>query len=223
MRTKIRILRCYYYFVNLIMKKLLSSTPTAQKRYTVKDFYRLVPDGQKADLIDGVIYMASPDSTESNDINVFLLFLIKGYVDQKNLGYVSGSRFAYKLDEHNTPEPDVAFVHRERMHLIHKTGMTGAPDLAIEIVAEESEDRDYGIKKQLYEASGVQEYWIIDPPGVNVEFYRLVGGKYEMAPLEEGDIFQSKVLSGFWLDVNWLFARPMPSAYAKLREILGDR
>ncbi len=34
----------------------------AQDLVTVEDFFRLVPDGQKADLIDGVIYMASPDS-----------------------------------------------------------------------------------------------------------------------------------------------------------------
>jgi Uma2 family endonuclease len=204
------------------MKNRFISTPTAQEKYTVKDFYRLVPDGQKADLIDGVIYMASSDSTENDDINVFLIYLIKGYVDYKNLGRVSGSRFAYKLDEHNAPEPDIAFVRRERMGLIHETGMTGAPDLAIEIVAEESEARDYEVKKQHYEAAGVQEYWIIDPLGMNVEFYRLIGGKYEAMPLEDGDIFRSEVLSGFWLNVHWLFARPMPSTYAKLREILGN-
>ncbi|MBI1929172.1 Uma2 family endonuclease, partial [Candidatus Poribacteria bacterium] len=64
--------------------------------------------------------------------------------------------------------------------------------------------------------------WIIDPLGMNVEFYRLVGGEYERMPLEDGDIFRSDALPGFWLNVNWLFARPMPSAYATLREILGD-
>ncbi|MBI1928520.1 Uma2 family endonuclease, partial [Candidatus Poribacteria bacterium] len=178
------------------MKNRFGSTPTTQERYTVKDFYRLVPDGQKADLIDGVIYMASSDSTESDDINVFLIYLIKGYVDYKNLGRVSASRFAYKLDEYNAPEPDVAFVRRERMDLIHETGMTGPPDLAIEIVAVESEGRDYEVKKQLYEATGVQEYWIIDPLGMNVEFYRLVGGEYERMPLEDGDIFRSDALPG---------------------------
>ena len=204
------------------MKNRLGSAPTVHRRYTVKDFYRLVPDGQKADLIDGVIHKASPDSTESNDINVFLICLIKAYVDHKGLGYVSGSRFAYKLDEHNAPEPDVAFVRRERMGLIHKTGMTGPPDIAVEIVAEESEERDYDVKKPLYEAMGVQEYWIIDPLGMNIEFYHLVAGKYEPMPLEEGNIFRSEVLSGFWLNIHWLFARPMPSAYAKLREILGE-
>ena len=49
----------------------LHAVPTARELITIKDFYRLVPDGQKADLIDGVIYMASPDSTENNRINNF--------------------------------------------------------------------------------------------------------------------------------------------------------
>ncbi len=38
---------------------------------TVEDFYDLVPDGQKADLIDGVIYTASPDSLCANELTLF--------------------------------------------------------------------------------------------------------------------------------------------------------
>lgn len=33
--------------------------------YTFEDFCALIPTGQKADLIDGVIYMASPDNTDA--------------------------------------------------------------------------------------------------------------------------------------------------------------
>lgn len=39
---------------------------------TVDEFHRIIPDGQKADLLDGVIYMASPDSDRSNDITAFV-------------------------------------------------------------------------------------------------------------------------------------------------------
>jgi Uma2 family endonuclease len=203
------------------MQNALDSTPTAQMQHTVKDFYRLVSDGQKADLIGGAIHMASPDSVENDAINVFLISLMKVYVDYKKLGRVSGSRFAYLLNEYNAPEPDIAFVRRERLDMIHKTGMRGAPDLAVEIVAEESQERDYEVKKHLYEVAGVQEYWIIDPLGMNAEFYRRVDGKFEPMRLEAGDIFKSEILDGFWLNVNWLFANPMPSAYEKLQEILG--
>jgi len=200
----------------------LRAVSTARQPITIKDFYRLVPDGQKADLIDGAIYMASPDSTENNQINNFLSFLMTGYAEIKNLGWIFISRFAFRLAERRVPEPDVAFVRGERLHLVHATGMNGAPDIAVEIVADESEERDYVKKKQLYEAAGVTEYWIIDPGGMNVEVYRLVGRKYELVPLEEGRIFRSQVLEGFWLDVEWLFALPLPGAYAKLQEILAS-
>ena len=202
------------------MTKILSSIPTSQEQLTVKDFYRLVPDGQKADLIDGVIYMASPDSIEHDDLGGFLYFLLRGYVESKNLGRVSGSRFAYKLNENNAPEPDIAFVHKERVRLLHERGLTLAPDVAIEVVSPESEKRDYVKKKCLYEESGIKEYWIIDLQGMNVEFYRLVSEKYEPIPLEEGDIFRSTVLEGFWLNANWLFVSPMPNAYETLQKIL---
>ena len=50
------------------MTQKLDSARTAHRRLTVKDFYRLVPDGQKADLMDGVIYIASPDSIQNDNI-----------------------------------------------------------------------------------------------------------------------------------------------------------
>lgn len=200
----------------------LCTAEIAQKRHTVKDFYRLVPDGQKADLIDGTIYMASPDSTENDDIGGFLYTLMRMYAEIKNLGRISGSRFAYKLTEYSCPEPDVAFVRRERLGLIGATGMDGAPDIAVEIVAAESEDRDYVDKKNLYQEAGVVEYWLINPSGVNVEFYRLIEGRYELIPLEEGRMFRSSVLDGFWLDSDWLFSKPRRVAYARLQEILAQ-
>ena len=200
----------------------LRAVPTAREPITIKEFYRLIPDWQKADLIDGVIYMASPESTENDDIGGFLYSLMRIYARIKGLGRVSGSRFAYKLSERRAPEPDVAFVRTERLHLVHATGMTGAPDIVVEIVSDDSEGRDYVLKKQIYQQARASEYWIIDPQGMNVEFYRLIGGTYQLVPLEEGRIFRSQMLEGFWLDVEWLFALPLPGAYAKLQEILAS-
>src|SRR5438876_12362598 len=86
---------------------------------TVSEFYRLVRDGQKADLIDGVIYMASPDTERSNDLNGFVFFLVRGYNGAKKLrGRVFVSRFAYRLTKYRAPEPDVGYVRRERAHLV---------------------------------------------------------------------------------------------------------
>lgn len=190
---------------------------------TVEEFYCLVPDGQKADLIDGVIYLASPDTRRSDRVAGLIKFLMQGYASAKGLGEVYGSRFAFELSEFRAPEPDVAFVRTQRLHLVGEERMVGGPDIAVEIVSRDSRQRDYGEKKQLYAEAGVSEYWIVDPLQKRGEFYRLSAGRYELVPLEHNRIFRSTVLAGFWLDVEWLLAEPLPNEYEKLQEILATR
>ena len=190
---------------------------------TVEEFYRLVPDGRKADLIDGVIFMASPDSLRANELTIFVCWLMKGFVETRGVGgSVLSSRFAFELSEIRAPEPDVAYVRPERVHLLAERGMRGGPDVAVEIVSRESRNRDYGEKRQLYQDAGVTEYWIIDPVQQRVEFLVLQGGRYDIAPLEENRRFHSRALPGFWLDVQWLLAHPLPHATGCLEQILAD-
>ncbi|HXG66473.1 MAG TPA: Uma2 family endonuclease [Blastocatellia bacterium] len=193
-----------------------------QDLVTAEDFFLLVPDGQKADLIDGVIYMASPDNIDSDQIGGFIKFLIQGFAEARGLGgKVFGSCFAFQMSETRAPEPDIAYVSAGRLHLVEKTKMIGGPDIAVEIVSRDSRQRDYLEKKNLYQEAGVEEYWIIDPMQRRAEFHRLHERIYQLVPLEQNRIFRSSVLEGFWLDVEWLFADPLPSAFEKLREILG--
>ena len=187
---------------------------------TVEEFYGLVPDGQKADLIDGVIYIASPDTRRNDRLGGLIKFLLQGYAEAKELGEVYGSRFAFALSEFRAPEPDVAFVRTERLTLVGERRMVGGPDLAVEIVSRDSRQRDYGEKKQLYAEAGVTEYWIIDPLQQRCEFHRLHAGHYELVPLEHNRLFRSAVLEGFWLDVEWLLVEPLPNAYEILQDIL---
>lgn len=188
---------------------------------TVDDFFALVPEGQKADLIDGVIYMASPDTLDSDEICGFVKFLMQGYAKVKGLGKVVGSRFAFQLTETRAPEPDVAFISTSTFSLLTKKKMMGAPDIAVEVVSRDSRQRDYFDKKHVYQEAGAGEYWIIDPLQRRAEFYRLRGGVYELVRLKNNRIFQSETLKGLWLDIEWLFADPLPSEYEKLKEILG--
>jgi len=193
----------------------------AEDLITVNDFYRLVPDGQKADLLDGVIYMASPDSIRSNDLTGFIDFLFRGYNSARNLGgRVFVNRVAYRLTRYHAPEPDVGFVRPERVHLIAKNGVKGSPSVAVEVVSRESRARDYGRKKRTYEKAGVEEYWIIDPLKNRVELHQLKDGRFVPVPLGADQRFYSQVISGFWLDVRWLLADPLPNEYQCLQQIL---
>ena len=188
---------------------------------TFDAFCDLVEDGQKADLIDGVIYMASPDSKRANSLNLFLGNLLDGYIAAKEIdGDVFISRYACRITDVRAPEPDVGYVRPERTHLLHETYMEGGPDIAVEIVARDSRTRDYNEKYDLYRAAGVQEYWIIDPLQKRVTFLRLRDGEYEEMALD-GNMFRSEVLPGFWLNTDWLLSQTVPKAYKRLQEILA--
>ena len=60
--------------------------------YTFEDFCALVPDGTKADLLDGVIYVASPDNTDASDLQTWLSSLLHLFVEAKDLGRIYVSR-----------------------------------------------------------------------------------------------------------------------------------
>ncbi len=204
--------------------KPMSQAPElASDLLTFDDFCAIVKDGEKADLLDGVIYMASPDSRKANRINGFLDRLLGFYVEVRDIGgelYVN--RFAFQLDENNGPEPDLAWVAADRLHLISEGRMHGAPNVAIEVVSRDSRQRDCVDKRHKYESAGVAEYWIIDPIQRRAEFLCLVDGRYDVVPLDENRIFRSQAIPGFWLNVEWLFSDPHPKASDCLQEVLGD-
>lgn len=189
--------------------------------WTFADFCAVIRPDQKADLINGVIYMASPEGTEANDLLVWLLRVLGDYLELSEAGRLFGSRVAFRLGGNSGPEPDIAFLKRERLHLIRKTYVAGPPDVAMEIVSPESVDRDYHKKRTLYERAGVPEYWIIDEEMKKVTLLRLdSNGKYrEVRPVK--GILRSHVIKGFWLRPEWLWAESRPTKTEALKQILG--
>jgi Uma2 family endonuclease len=189
--------------------------------YTFDEFCALIPNGQKADLIDGVIYMASPDNTQAGELFMWFGGIVDFYVDERDLGKVYGLRIAFRLDDTNSPEPDIAFVQKDRLRLLRKGYFAGAPDLAVEIVSPDSVERDYVTKRALYQEAGVREYWIIDPLQRKVTWLRLdAKGKYREVRPRKGEL-HSQVLPGFWLRPEWFWQEPLPKKMEILQQILA--
>jgi Uma2 family endonuclease len=198
------------------------ATAPKQRLYTFDDFCHRVNEDQKADLIDGVIYMASPENNDANRLFVWLITLVSVFVSERDLGDVFGSRSAFRLDDGNSPEPDIAFVRKARLHLVMWGYTAGSPDLAREIVSPESVERDYSKKRAQFEAFGVIEYWIIDELKKKITLLRLDRkGKYRVIRPKHGR-YDSKVLPGFWLESEWLWQSPRPKPLAILTQMLAN-
>ena len=193
------------------------------KALTFEEFCFLVKDGQKADLIDGVIYMASPENTDANELFVWLIGLVNLFVQAKELGKVFGSRVALRLDLRNGPEPDIAFVKRERLRQVKRGHIAGPADAAMEIVSPDSIERDYVKKRRQYQRAGVTEYWIIDEMRQRVTLLRLDGtGKYRVLRPIKGEL-HSQVISGFWLRTDWLWQKTLPKLLNVFQEVLAGQ
>jgi Uma2 family endonuclease len=195
------------------------STASARDLITFEDFCAIVNGDQKADLIDRVIDMASPDNTDANEINGWLFWLIAAFVETKDLGKVYMSRVAFRLDNLNGPEPDLAFVRKARLQDVHRGFVNGPPDLAVEVVSPDSVERDYQKKRRQYEQAGVREYWIVDELKQVLTLYRLEKGKLPEVQPTKG-VLMSKVLPGFWLRPGWLWQKPLPKKLTILKKIL---
>ena len=89
---------------------------------------------------------------------------------------------------------------------LDELGCVGAPDLVIEILSPGNNKKELQLKYEVYESSGVKEYWVIHPDERTLLIYTLEGAKYQPSRLFTlGDRVMSKALSGFELDLDELF------------------
>ena len=142
-----------------------------ENRYTLEDIFNL-PDGQRAELIDGQIYRMSPPSRIHQKLVGELDVAITNHIRSKGGPCeVYPAPFAVFLnaDDKTYVEPDISVIC-DRNKLNDK-GCKGAPDWILEIVSPSSRRMDYSTKNTLYSDAGVREYWIVDPEKERVTVY----------------------------------------------------
>lgn len=168
--------------------------------YTIEDIYAL-PEGERAELIDGRIYYMAPPSTMHQRILNYISTEINLYI-RKNNGVceIFPAPFAVFLDkdDKNYVEPDISVICDKDK--ITKKGCYGAPDWVIEIVSPSSKSMDYFTKLFKYRTAGVREYWIVDPVKKQILVY-----EYEQGTMEQyafGDDVPVGIYEGFSIKVQ---------------------
>ena len=139
--------------------------------YTIEDIYAL-PNGERAELIDGKIYYMAPPNTKHQRLVHFFDREIGNYIQSKHGECeVFPAPFAVFLNENDTNyvEPDISVICDKNK--ISDKGCHGAPDWIIEIVSPSSKQMDYYKKLFKYRTAGVREYWVVDPEKELVTVY----------------------------------------------------
>ena len=137
--------------------------PSGEHRMTAADYWNL-PEGERAELIDGELWGLAAPSRLHQGISMQLGGLLSAHIAQRGGSCkVYAAPFAVNLfaNDMTIVEPDLSVVCDSGK--LSSRGCEGAPDLVVEIVSPSSRGMDYGTKQNLYREAGVREYWIVDP------------------------------------------------------------
>lgn len=133
--------------------------------YTVEEFLELdLPEGQKYELINGIIVPMAEPSGKHENLRTELLVSLKLESRRANLGLLIHPQTVLILGKKDTRKPDLIAIDRESWNRQTQTQavLIEPPSVAIEIVSTNWEE-DYRIKPLWYAAFGVRELWIVDP------------------------------------------------------------
>ena len=170
--------------------------PLPKEELYTTDFIYNLPDGKRAELIDGQIYyMAPPTFTHQRFVH-YISTEIELYIrSKKGSCEVVPAPFAVFLNKDNKTyvEPDISVICDKSK--LNDKGCMGAPDWIIEVVSASSIRMDYLTKLLKYANSGVREYWIVDP-----QKQRIIVHNFENETLEEYT-FHDTVKAGIYEDL----------------------
>ncbi len=173
-----------------------------EQTYTIDDIYAL-PEGKRAELIDGQIYYIAPPSRKHQKIISRLNQIIANHIDSQNGScevYPAPFSVFLNEDDKNYVEPDISVICNPDK--LDDKGCKGAPDWIIEIVSPGSRRMDYFTKVFKYRTAGVREYWIVDS-----EKNRITVWNFEKDDNNEYsfiDSVESGIYPGFYIDFNTL-------------------
>lgn len=159
--------------------------------------------------IDGLVCMSPSPSTDHQRISIklsteFMMFL-KGKTCEVLAAPYDVELQRDDIDGKKVVIPDLSII-------CNKEGFTnnkyiGVPTLIVEILSPSNQSHDLVTKLNIYMKYGVKEYWIINPMKESITIYTLdENGYYEQEAVESHKgIIQSKIFSGFNVDLEYLF------------------
>ncbi|NJK63041.1 MAG: Uma2 family endonuclease [Synechococcaceae cyanobacterium SM2_3_1] len=182
------------------------SWPEFERRYSAD------PHIHKAELIEGVVYVASPLRHRQHGRPHSRILTWLGVYQAQTPGTDLSVEPTVRLDVNNEPQPDaVLFIAPEcegQIQISPEGYIEGAPELIVEIAAS-SESMDLGEKKQIYCRNGVKEYLVWQTHENILIWHILEQGAYRIMPPDTDGVICSQIFPGLWLSTVDLIAGNM--------------
>lgn len=164
---------------------------------TLMEVFENLPEGTFAQLINNQIIMSPAPSNTHQKVLDKIYRELGNFVEKHRLGETRPAPFDVFLNRKNAYQPDIVFIANNHLPDLKESGFYGAPDLIIEILSPATEQNDRGIKKDVYQETGVKEYWIVDPSTKMAEGFYLERNAF--TPLSGGEGVMNLKLLNFSL------------------------
>jgi Uma2 family endonuclease len=114
------------------------------------------------EIIDGELIVSRRPYLQHAEIIITLGSLLRPIVRALRGKVLAEPGIVWGEEAEDNVGPDIAILLPDRLHLAKGPALSGAPNIAIEVVSEGSRTTDYVQKRYLYQRTGAQEYWIVD-------------------------------------------------------------
>ena len=149
-----------------------------QGRWTYADYAALPDDGNRYEIIAGVLYTTPAPGAGHQSVSARLVTFLVTHVEFAGLGRVFAAPVDVELAPDTVVQPDIVVILSANLDRITPSRIIGAPDLVVEILSPGTAGYDRREKQDAYARAGVGEYWIVDPGAQTVELLTLEQGGY---------------------------------------------
>lgn len=182
--------------------------------------YAAMPEVKKAELIEGVVFMASAVRWKNHAGPHAKIITWLGVYEGSTPGTAVGDNGSVRLDLNNEPQPDATMIidpkRGGQARISADDYIEGAPELVVEVAAS-SVSIDMNMKLRAYRRNNVREYVVWRVLDSAIDWFVLKQGRYDPLPLGSDGIYRSEVFPGLWLAAQAMLRADLASVLQTLQ------
>jgi Uma2 family endonuclease len=182
-------------------------TGPPQGEWTYKEYAALPDDGNRYEVLCGVLYTVPSRNTLHQETRGAILYHLLTGVHFTGLGEVYAAPFDVMLNPKTVVQPDILVILKEHLDCLKEEGVFGTPDLVVEIASPSTARLDLSKKYDAYAAACVSEYWVVTPGERTVELFVLKDGIYTSLGVYSGPaVLPTQIVPDWNIKVEQFFS-----------------